>query len=418
MDLLLFIFIILFLTVSSGFFSASEAALFSLSPQKIKSYTTHKQDRYRLIADLVRYPQDLLVTIFMLNTLINILLQNTISHYVGTLAGWALTVGVPFALTLIFGEIIPKYIGLVNNISVSYFVVPIINFFQKILGPIRRLTIAITAPISRILFFFLKKEKNISIDELQHVLRTSKQEGIINPDEAELIDGYLSLQNMQIKEVMWPREEITFFDINDPLTKLTHLMVDQEFTRLPVCDKVIDNLLGVISARRYFMHRDELHESKDLVKFLHKPFFVPETIPARLLLRRFDEMNNEMALVVDEYGSISGLITDEDLIEEVIGDVTDLRGQEQLYIRSGKDVVIASGKWELWEFEEIFGEKLVSENNMTTIGGWLTEQLGAIPKSGTSYESKNFLFQILSAEPNRINKIYIRKLHSTRSKNG
>jgi putative hemolysin len=122
-----------------------------------------------------------------------------------------------------------------------------------------------------------------------------------------------------------------------------------------------------------------------------------------------DERNHEVAMVVDEYGSITGLICYEDLVEVVIGEIADRRDEKKLYTRSGKNVIITSGKLELSEFEEIFGVGLSSANNMMTVGGWLTEQLGDIPKSGSNFQIGDFFFHILAADPNRIVRLYIRK---------
>src|SRR5690606_13399137 len=131
-------------------------------------------------------------------------------------------VGVPLILTLVFGEIIPKYIGMQNNASVAYLVAPLINQFQIWLKPLRHWIIAITYPISRLLFFYLEKEDSISKEELEHVLKTSEQHGVLSPDEAELVSGYLNLQDSIVKELMRPREDILYYNINDPLTKLTY----------------------------------------------------------------------------------------------------------------------------------------------------------------------------------------------------
>lgn len=409
METLVYIILISFLTLASGFFSSSEAALFSISSMKIKSFQFSQNPRYRLIANLVLHPRDLLVTVFMLNTLVNILLQNTVSSLFGNLAGWTLKVGVPLVLTLVLGEIIPKHIGLVNNLSVAYFVAPIIYYSQKLLSPIRKIIIDVTVPISRLMFFFLKKEKTISKDELHHVLTASEEYGVLHPDEAELIDGYLSLQESQVKELMRYRESVIFYDINEPLNKLTYLFIEQEISRVPVCDKNIDDILGIISVQQFFVYRDEIKSTEDLSKYLSKPFFIPETTPVSLLLRRFEEQNDELAIVVDEYGSITGLITFEDIIEEVVGEITDRRDTEQLYTQAGDNVIIANGKLDLADLDNIFGIALHSENNMVTIAGWLTEKFGDIPKTGAKYETEDLLFQILSSEPNKITRVYIRK---------
>ena len=131
----------------------------------------------------------------------------------------------------------------------SYHVAPSINFLQRLLKPILNLTIALTAPISRYLFFFLKKEEDISKDELKHVLKTSEEQGILPPEEAKLVWGYISLQDMSVKELMHPREDMIHFDINDPLSRLSTLFKEKKLSRIPVTDKGVDNLLGIISMK-------------------------------------------------------------------------------------------------------------------------------------------------------------------------
>jgi putative hemolysin len=410
MEIGILIFALIFLTFCSGYFSASEIALFSLSSTKIKAYQSDPDPRKQLITKLVLTPHDLLVTVFMLNTLVNILIQNTASDMFGKSAGWGLKVGFPLVITLVFGEIIPKYIGLQNNISLSYYVAPSINMLQYLLKPIRKLIIDITAPISRVLFFYLRKEQDISKEELRHMLKTSQEHGVLQSDETELVWGYLNLQDAFVKELMRPREDVLYYDIAEPLTKLNYLFVDQQCSRLPVCDKSLDNVLGIITARNFFMHRHALFTGNQLIPFLSKPFYVPETTPARKLLNRFDEQKQVFAIVVNEYGTISGLITREDLVEVVIGEISDLRDVKSLYTKAGDNEIIASGRLELAEFNEIFNVNLVSENNLLTIGGWLIEHIGDIPKSGTKYETHQLLFQVLAADPNRIRRLYIRKL--------
>jgi CBS domain containing-hemolysin-like protein len=327
-------------------------------------------------------------------------------------------VGVPLGLTLIFGEVLPKSVGLAHNLSFSYRVAPVLCMIQKVLLPFRKFLIAITTPISRVMFFFLKKEEEISIDELQHTLKTSRTYGILNEDEAELVRGYLHLQESQVKELMRPREEVIFFDMEEPLSKLVHLFVDQECSRVPVCRGSLDQVIGIISGQMFFLNRDAIQTEQDLLTVLKKPYFVPESIPAPIVLRQLYERQEPLAMVVDEYGSVSGLIALEDLVETVVGEIADARDEKSRYTRSGEDVMIASGKLELAEFEEIFGVTLPSVNHMVSLGGWLTEQMGDIPKTGAKFTSHDFLFHVLSADPKRVRRIYVRRLKPTQVRKG
>jgi putative hemolysin len=394
----------------SGFFSSSEVALFSLSSMKVKAFKTDADKRKQLVAKLLSSPRDLLVTIIMFNIIINILIQNVTSSIFGDFSGWALNVAVPLALTLVFGEVIPKSIGMANNAAISYRVVPILNAAQRFFLPIRKVLTAVTSVISRLIFFFLRSEEDISYDELQHALKTSRHFGILNEDEAELVRGFLHLQDSQVKELMRPREEVLFYDIEEPLSKLIHLFVDQECSRIPVCRENIDSVIGMITAQVFFINRENLQVPSHLLQYLEKPFFVPEGMSAEALLVRMYEKQQSLALVVDEYGSMSGLISLEDLVEAVVGEIADARDEKSRYTMSGEDVIIASGKMEMAEFEKIFGVSLPSENNMVTIGGWLTELMGDIPKTGAKYTSHGFLFHVLAADPKRIRRIYIRRL--------
>lgn len=411
MDIIVFIFIILILTLISAYCSGAETALFSLSPMQVKAYRTDPDPRKRLIASLLHRPSDLLVTVFMMNTLVNILLQNVTSHYYGMDAGWILKIGLPLVITLFFGEIIPKDLCLKNNVKVSYLVAPSINFFNYLLRHIRDLTTAVTVPISRVLFFYLKKEESISDEELSHVLKTSEKHGVLNPKEAKLVWGYLKLQDSIVKEVMCPKEDILYYNIQEPLSKLIHLFIDQECSRIPVCKGNIDQVLGIISAKNYFLYRDSLAKEEDLKKILEKPFYIPETTPLRVLMEKLEKSKQVIALVVDEYGSITGLVSREDIAEVVIGEITDRRDQNPLYTKASDEEIIASGKLEIEEFNQIFNTNLPNPSDMITIGGWLVDKLGEIPKGGFSFEIEGFLFQVLAAEKNRIRRLYIRRLN-------
>lgn len=399
-----------------AFFSAAETALFSLSAMKVKAYKDDPDPRKRLIGKLLDRPRDLLITMIIAIIITSILVQNVVSSIFSVQSNWLLNVGVPLALNLVLGEVVPKSIALASNETISYRAAPVLNAAQKILYPIRAALGAIANVTVRICFFFLKREREISVEELQHTLKTSKEYGVLNADEAELIDGYLTLQEATAKELMRPREEVIFYDVEEPLTKLVYLFVDQEISRLPVCKESFDQVLGIMTSQLFFIHREKLKSTADLMPLLKKPFFIPESTEAELLLTQLYEREEDLGIVVDEYGSIAGLITLEDLVEVVVGEIADRRDEKKRYTRTGDDIIIASGKLELSEFEDIFDYPLKSENHMVTIGGWLTEQLGEIPKSGTKYETKDFLFHVLAADRTRVRRVYIRRLRTSQVK--
>lgn len=383
---------------------------------QIRAFRKDKDKRKQLIARLLAHPRELLVSFIIVIIIMSLLVQSLVSSLWGEKNNWLLNVGVPLALNLVLGEIIPKSLAMPNHLSVTYHFAPLLFYTQKALYPIRKTLGWITDKVSPLLFFFLQKEKEISVEELQHALKESKDRGILLPEETELIRGYLHLQECSIREIMRPKEEILFFDTQDPLSKLIHLFIDEECTRLPLCQGGLDNLLGVISGRIFFRHKDSIKTPTDLIPIAKPAYFVPETLKADLLLQQLYEKKESLAIVVNEYGSISGLITLEDLVELVIGEIVDKRDRDPFFTRANDNEIIASGKLELTEWEKIFEIPLQSETHRVTLGGWLIEQIGEIPKTGFKYQTKDFLFHILSAEPTRIRRIYVRKLSTKKGR--
>ncbi len=403
------ILLLILLLALSGFISASETSLFSLSPLSVKSYRTDAHPRLRLIAQLMDRPADLLVTLLICNVLANILVQNVVSTIFDKIPNWGLRVGVPLALTLIFGEVLPKTLALPRNVAIAQKVARPISWISRLLSPIRSRLTALTGILTSFLFFFLRRETAMNSEELRHLLDASRERGILGKEEARLAEGALNIEERSVKELMRPREEILFYDIEEPLDQLIHLFADEELSRVPVVQGSVDQVLGVLSAKRAFYHQNRLKKGSDLIPLLKGAYFVPETMGGAALLRELRHRNESIALVVDEYGVVSGLVTDEDLYEAVVGEISDRRDAESLYMRAGPDVIIASGKLELSTFEEIFGLALQQGHNVT-LAGWLIEQIGDIPTPGSRYTFHGFLFLIVAADPNRIRRIYVRKL--------
>lgn len=416
MNFTLLVLILLFLISLSAILSASETSLFSLSTFTLNTYKNDEDKRKKLIAKLLYHPRDLLVTIIMLNVFANILIQNTVSSIFGTFPSWLLKVGIPLVLTLFFGEIIPKSVALPNNKIVAYHLAPFIYYIGLIIKPIRIVLTKITGFISRFMFFFLKKENPLSIEELQHVIEKSEEENILTNDETDLITGYLNLHDSNIKEHMRPRDEVLFYDINSPIDELISLFVDKQCARVPVCESDIDNIIGIISLKGFFIHKQEIINPHTLREYLKKPFFVVETMKSWTLLMELRQARENMAIVVDEYGSVIGIITQEDLTEQVLGKIASKKDEKIKYSFSGKNEIIASGKMELAELEDLFDIKIERESNAVTIGGFLIDEMGDIPIAGDKIVKGNLLFYVLASDPNRVRRVYIRLIKSLNNK--
>lgn len=399
------------LILVSGCFAASESALFSLPDSKVKTFKQDPDNKKKLVAQLLKHPQDLLTTIIIINICVNVLVQNVFASLFGEESGWLMNVLIPLAITLIFGEIVPKSLGLAHNEFIAIKMAPFVSRAQVLFSFARKVLKSVGSNVSRVVFGFLKKDSNISLDELKYALDTSKKTGVLSQDEADIASGYLTLQKSQVKEIMRPRDEVLFYNIQNPLDELVKLFVHLECTRVPVCQGHLDQFLGVITSETFFIYKNQIKKNDDLLDYLSKPLFAPESMNAEDLLNRMYDKKDSFALVVDEYGALSGLITLEDMVEIVIGEISDRKDQKTRYIRSSEDSIIASGKLELVEFESIFGIDLPSQHNMVTLGGWITEKIGDIPKVGAKYETKDFFFQVIAADEKRVKRIYIRRLN-------
>lgn len=391
-----------------GLVASCETSLFSLSSLQVKAFKESDDKRKKVVGQLLSKPRDLLVTILMVNIAMSILVQNIVASIFGNYEAWWLNVLVPLVLTLFFGEVVPKSIALSNNVKIATKLAPFIVAVQWLIGPIRTVLTTIIQPISRFFFFFLRKEPEISIEELKHALKASEQYEILSPGESRLIYGYLELEEYLVKEVMTPRTSMHTYCICDSIDVLKNLILNEKLARIPVYAKNRDHIIGILKSELLFSCKEKIIEGKQILPFLKKPFFVPESLPAKILFNQFNACKQSLAIVVDEYGTVSGLITKEDLIQRLIGENDSEK--QQLFTKASHDVIIASSAMDLSDFNDYFSSNLESKSSMATIGGWLIEELGEIPKNGVKVVKENFFFHVLAATPRKIKTLYIRKI--------
>ncbi len=404
----LLIIAIIILTALSGFFSCSEVAFFSLPASKVRGFRSNHDPKKRLVARILTRSKSLLVTIFMYNTIVNVLLQNTSSElFASSTSGWLLKVGFPLVLVLFVGELVPKYLGLIYNERLALRFAPSIEWFEWIITPLRVCVTRIAYVLSRVFFFFLKAEPPLSKEELAHILQSSEGKGILNKDELNLIYGVLNLEDKQIKELMWPRNEMPVYGIDEPLSKLNYLFSEEMLLEVAVFEMPQDKMLGVIRARDFFIKRNSIQHAQDLIKILRKPFYVPETTSAKAVLQQLHLDPTNTAWIVDEYGTTCGMITEEDLLGEIVGTAPKSSSEKPEFERISKTTIVASGTMPLDDVRKLFNVALDSKYHMATIGGFITERLGTIPQAGATFEEDHLFMRVLSSDPTRIRKVYL-----------
>jgi len=408
MTILFLLLLILFLIYASAWISSAEVAFFSLSSAKIKLFKHDTHPRKQQIVRLLQQPKNLLVTIFTINTITNILVQNFTSDFFDRFSeSWALKVGVPLFLVLLFGELIPKYLGLMYNERIAFAVSASLEFFHTLLSPFRVGITALTSFFSRMFFFFLKPEPPLSKEEIDHILRSSTGTGVIQKEEAELILGFLSLEEGQVSALMQPRNELIAYDIQEPLSKLHFLLKEHHLTQIPVFEKTQDNILGILDAQDVLATQDTTHTAQDLVLLFKKPLYIPQTTQAKSALAQLLHSDYTIALVIDEYGAIDGFVSEATFARFV---TRFTRAKEEEYVRIDPHVIIADATISVEKINQIFNKNLTSKYHTTTLGGWICEILGTIPENGSSFTHEGLFFRILSAEVSHIKKVYIKKV--------
>lgn len=414
--LFLIIFLVGLLTLSA-FFSISETALFSIPASQIEIFRKSDHKKKQAIVELLKRPKSLLITILIMNITVNLGVQNVTSSIFGNVSSVLFTVIIPFVLTLVFGEILPKTMAATKNVAIAVKVTPILSFSSYILTPLRFVFLKVTKITSYLLSFILKKDTAITKDEIKHALVSSKASGVMTKDEVKLLLGSLRLSEVQVKEVKCPRQNIFFHDIHDDPQKLRDLFTKKRLSKIPIVDRDIDNVIGTINASSFFTSSYSISAAKDLRGLIEPPFFIPESMLSRTLLALFDEKKIEIAFLVDEYGGISGLITREDLVEIVVGQIKDVREEKTLYTKQGSDVIICSGKYELSALEQMFDIEIERKAQETTVGGYLLEILGDIPKSGYKVTENDLMFHVLLATETKVSRVYVKNLKKVKASN-
>ena len=400
---------VLILLVLSAICSSSEIAFFSLSKVRLRLFRTSQDEKKKSIAELLSDSKDLLITIFIVNTIVNILIQN-ISSDIFLDQGLVFKIGVPLILVLLFGELLPKYLGLIYNEQIALFFTKVIAHIHRFLSPIRTLVKKTTSFYSRLLFFFLKIDQPLSQQELERIVEKAEKKDILQKEEAILLRSFFRIEKKPIRDLMIPKSNMPLFNTSEPITKLIHLFMTQDTDEIPYCDESEEKILGMITAKDFFSARASINTTEDLLKIMKQPIFLPEGTSCKSVIAKMHARDIHSAIIVDEYGSTQGFVTLELLILRLVP--FDIPNEEKNpeYKRLLKDTIIANGTMPLELLNELFGTDLESKYHQMTLGGWLSEQHGTIPQSGTKLETSTLLFRILSSDETKVRTVFIQSL--------
>jgi putative hemolysin len=431
------LFSILLLILINGYFAASEFALISLRKSRVRHLVKSGDRAARRVQGLQEEPERFLATVQIGVTLVGTLasalggviaierikplLQEVPVDFISKTAepiAVGLVVSIITYFTLVAGELVPKSIAIRFSEQIAFFTAAPIDALSRLFRPILRVLTVSNNSILR--FFRIPTEHEpvlVSEDEVKYLIREGRKSGVFEPSEEDLIHSVFKFTDTVVREVMVPRTDIVGVGTGTGLEEILRSMNEKGYSRLPVYSGTIDNVLGVV----YLKDILSLHMQNQtfvLEEVLRKPYVVPPNKKVSLLLKEMRERRIHLALVGDEYGGIDGLVTMEDLIEEIVGDIRD---EQEKDLREIDEVAanryIVDGKTDIGKLNDKLGVKLL-EDDFETVGGFVLGLFGRLPAEGDQVRFENLLFTVLRLRRNRIARIRILKYAEERQEEG
>lgn len=403
------IILLIILLSLSAFFSSAETALMSLNRIKVLNMIEERVKKAELLYKLIDNPNKLLSAILVGNNIVNIgasaLATSIAITYLGDSGVTIATIIMTFAV-LIFAEITPKSLAVQNSEKISLKIAKVISFIVMIFNPIIIIINYITDNLIRLLGGKKSKEQLlITENELKTMIDVSHEEGVLEIKERQMLHNVFQFADTQVKNIMIPRTSTCFINANLSYEEIINRFKEKKYSRMPVYKDSIDNIIGVLHIKNLLFVNSPSFNVKD---YLRKPFF---TYEFKRTIELFEEMryNKErMSIILDEYGGTAGIVTLEDLVEEIVGEIEDeFDTFNDSIIKISDDEFIVDGRTDIEIINEILQVNLESEN-FDSIGGYLIGEIGYLPNIDETYEFNNVFFTVLETSKNIIKKL---KLH-------
>lgn len=407
------IIVLLLLLLLSAFFSSAETALTTVNKLRIRSMVEEGQRSAKPVAALIEDPSKMLSAILIGNNIVNLTASSittslAINHFHASYSTGIAT-GVLTFVILVFGEIVPKHLANIYNEKLSLIYAPVILTLTRMLTPVIFLLNKLSLGLM-LLFGVDPEQKSATIteNELLTIVEVSHEEGVIESEEREMINNVVDFGDSMAKDIMIPRMDVDFVEDTVDYDGLKAAFEENMYSRLPVFHETRDNVIGIINLKDIFFYRGSKNEFK-ITDFLREPYFTYEYKKTSELLREMRKDSIPLAIVLDEYGSTVGLVTLEDLIEEIVGDIRDEydEDEEDVIKKIGDNEYIADGIAKLDEINEVLGLHL-SSDDYDSIAGHVIFLLDHLPDEGESLTEKGVTYTVDKIDKNRIDKVHIK----------
>jgi magnesium and cobalt exporter, CNNM family len=400
------IIVLIVLLFLSGFFSSAETALFSISRTKARHLAKNNNRAFILIKQMKDDPHRLLSTVLIGNNVVNVgaaaLATSIAIHYFTNYAVGVATGAMTF-LILVFGEVLPKSIATRNNVVIARMTIYPIYWFSVFCYPILIFLNFIPKLTGKI-----KKTPSVTEEELMTFVEVVEEEGEIKEEEKELIHNIFEFDDTNASEIMTPRGDMFVIEADEKPNFET--IIESGFTRIPVIEGDVDHVVGILNIKDLFLHMITSGDEFDVRKIMTPPYFVPENKKLDKLLHQFKKRKHHMAIVVDEYGGVSGLITLEDALEEIVGEISDETDKEEPHIikHKAKDWIVL-GKSDIDEVNDIIGMEIPESKDYDTFSGYVLNTIGRIPVEKEQIALGKFIVTVEEMDGNRIKTYSIKK---------
>jgi len=407
--------LILLLLFFSAFFSGSETAFFSLSNLQLEKLVQKSPKKGDKIRNILKQPRQLIITIILGNEFVNIAISSISAGIIINIFGqetpW-INIALVLPVLLLFGEITPKTFAIYNNEKFSSFAVTPLTFFEKWIAPLIWLIRKISDKIANI---FVKESSRkgsiLTEDVVKTIIEEGEKEGVLDTQEKERIYKIFDFGDTKVNEVMTLRSNLFYLPVEMPLTEMIQKIKQKHFSKVPIYKKNHDNIIGVLFATDLIgLPQEKLENSKSTLKMLlRKPYFTPDTKRVDELFRTFQRKKISLSVVLDEYGGVQGLVTMEDLLEEIFGEIADEYEKEQKHHEKLADRIFkVKANMPLPDFNILVGSKFTSDE-VETIGGLVFSLFGELPQEKMSIKYHNLDFVVEKISGNRIDSLIVKK---------
>lgn len=418
--------LILVLILLNAFFAGSEMAVVSVNKTKISLMAEEGDKRARILLKLLDEPGRFLATIQVGITLAGYLASASAATSIAEILDSALkTIGLPASeeisvviitlllsyITLVFGELVPKRIALQNSEKMALTAARPINVVSKVTFAFVKLLTFSTNAVLKILGFHTEKlEEQVSEEEIRSLIQVGEENGVINKIEKDMIDGIFQFDDTLAKEIMTPRPDVFSIEINTPICEVIDQVLEEQYSRVPVYEDDYDNIIGVLYMKDLFVEFKNKKKEDIVIRDIIRPaYFVPETKNIDSLFRELQSTKNHMAILIDEYGGFSGIVTIEDIIEEVMGNIFDEYDVlDEPVKKLDNGIYMVEGTVPIYEINDMLDIDLPSDD-FDTIGGFVMTLLGSIPNENENpvVEYENCSFRVEKVAEKRIEKVRI-----------